>query len=80
MLSKDAVSSATNVNELGKLIRVFSSHYKSKVRGEDEWSTLTLDTKLLLEVTKEVTKVDVEEMSCFGNHDIIVVSGLLDRK
>ena len=46
---------------------VFFCAYQQEVLCEDEWDPLPVDAKLLLEVTEEVAKVDVEDLKKEGN-------------
>lgn len=41
---------------------------------EDKESPFSLEAELTLEVAKEVSEVNVEEVSCLGHHDVAVVS------
>jgi hypothetical protein len=44
-------------------LRALAPHDVSKVRSEDKWCTLSLDTEFLFEVSQEVTKVNVKQVS-----------------
>ena len=45
-----------------------------KVVDQHEGDTLSFEAKLTLVVSQEVTKVNVEKLACFLDHDIIVMS------
>lgn len=59
--------------EVLKHVAVLAPHHVYKVRGEHEGDPLALDSVEGLCVTKKVAEVDVEQISSFGHHDVVVV-------
>jgi len=51
-----------------------TAHHEGHLRREDESSSLTIDTKFLLEVPQKVSKVDVEQVTILGHHDVSIMS------
>ena len=63
MLSQDVVGLATQFDKFVEISGILSSHDKCKIRSENERGSFSLDTKLFLEISKKMTKIDVEQFT-----------------
>ncbi|MNF05569.1 hypothetical protein D3C80_2053290 [compost metagenome] len=67
MLSNNVESSGSKVSESNKVVTTLSSHHMSIHRSKDKGRSLSLvDTLECLEVTQEVSKVNVKQISLFS--------------
>ncbi len=41
---------------------------------ENEWCTLTLDTKLGLVISEKMTEINVKQVAQHGDHDVVIVT------
>ena len=78
MVSQGHVRLAASLLELlklGRLSRVIGTprYGIDEIFREDEGNPLSVDSKLLLVMPQKVTKVNVEDLSIFVDHDIVRV-------
>ena len=69
----DVVRPAAQVTEARVVVRALLSKHIRKVGREHEGGALTPDAKLGLEVAQKVAKVDVEEVACACEHDVVIM-------
>lgn len=74
MSSDRVVGTAAQIFELQEPWILLSSHDEGHFLGEHERSSFSLDTEFALEMAKEVTKIDVEQITSICQHDVIRVS------
>lgn len=71
-----AIAKLLELEEMSTFVRLIfaASDDTNEVFGEDERHTFTIDAKLLLEMTKEMAKVNVENVALFIHHNVVGIS------
>lgn len=73
MLPQDVVSRAGDIDKLLKVLAVFATQHAGKLRREDEGRTLPLNPEVDTEISKEMSKVDVQQTALPCDQEVVAV-------